>query len=79
MLTIIKEETEDVNEESDDRMAASVRDVAKAMLHKIDTAKDSDCGGLSKVNDGSAPDKPVWIMLSMDGAGLTNGPGESGV
>jgi hypothetical protein len=53
MLTIIKEEAEDVNEESDDRKAAAVRDVAKAMLHKIGTAK--------------------------DGAGLTVGPGESGV
>eukprot|EP00966_Prymnesium_polylepis_P163628 3782668-Prymnesium_polylepis.2 len=49
------------------------------MLHNIDTAKETGCGGLSKVNDGTAPDKPVWIMLSMDGAGLTNGPGESGV
>ena len=68
-----------MHEESDDRKAAAVRDVAAAMLHKIDTAKDSSCGGLSKVNDGSSPDKPVWIMLSMDGAGLTNGPGESGV
>lgn len=76
---MIKKETEDMHEESDDRKAAAVRDVAAAMLHKIDTAKDSSCGGLSKVNDGSSPDKPVWIMLSMDGAGLTNGPGESGV
>ena len=74
MLEMIKEETEDVHEESDDRKAAAVRDVAAAMLHKIDTAEGRGCGGLSKVNY-----KPVWIMLSMDGAGITNGPGESGV
>ena len=58
-----------VNIQSDDRKAAVVRDVRWLVAELITDTADRYCGGWA--SDGSV-DKPHWVMLTMDGAGLTH-------
>jgi hypothetical protein len=58
-----------VNIQSEDRKAAVVRNVRGAVAELISDTADRYCGGWA--SDGSKG-KPHWIMLTMDGAGLTH-------
>ena len=64
-----------VHVQTDDHSGAMVRDVAAACLKAFDSAKGSSSGGMATAG---TQGNPHWMILSMDGAGLTNS-GKSGV
>ena len=69
-------DSQSMHVQHDDAKGGSVRDVAAAVLRVLERAeKDSACGGMS--TSGKSPETAHWLMLSMDGAGVSRA--ESGV
>ena len=60
---------ERINEQSEDRRAAVVRDIHGVVVDLIEKAAARVCGGMA--SDGSEAN-PHWICVTMDGAGLTH-------
>jgi len=64
-----------VNRQSADHRAADLRDIPGALLRMLKAADTGKCGGMA--TSGLAAEDAHWIMLTMDGAGLTHA--ENGV
>ena len=65
-----------INVQHPDHKGAERRDVRNAVLEAIGRAAVSGCGGWATLGTVASPH---LMLLSMDGAGLTSGTGESGV